>query len=191
MCSNRFQTTSDFRNHLTAVHRVNDPKVDLTEVESECRIEGNSNDPIEAIDLTEVESECRIEGNSNDPIEAIDLTEVESESRIEGNSNDPIEAIDLTEVESECRIEGNSNDPIEAIDLTEVESECRIEGNSNDPIEAIYVARYHIHHNWHYTVRLRVSLGNLSDVCAKHVKPRTIPVSFGRRDTSIATESSL
>ncbi|GFT69868.1 hypothetical protein TNCV_399261 [Trichonephila clavipes] len=106
MCSNRFQTTSDLRNHLTAVHRVNDPKgficvyceksftkkfnmqrhmklihkvdvqakIDLTEVESECRIEGNSNDPIEAIDLTEVESECRIEGNSNDPIE--------------GNSND-------------------------------------------------------------------------------------------------------
>ncbi|GFX65740.1 hypothetical protein TNCV_4094321 [Trichonephila clavipes] len=117
MCSNRFQTTSDLRNHLTAVHRVNDPKVDLTEVESESRIEGNSNDPIEAIDLTEVESESRIEGNSNDPIEAIDLTEVESESRIEGNSNDPIEAIDLTEnVESESRIEkGNSNDPIEAM----------------------------------------------------------------------------
>ncbi|GFV16586.1 hypothetical protein TNCV_4417742 [Trichonephila clavipes] len=36
-----------------------------------------------------------------------------------------------------------------------------------------------------------VSLDNLSDVCAKHVKPRTIPVSFGRLDTSIATESSL
>ncbi|GFY15603.1 hypothetical protein TNCV_1282511 [Trichonephila clavipes] len=36
-----------------------------------------------------------------------------------------------------------------------------------------------------------VSLGNLSDVCAKHVKPRTISVRFGRLDTSIATESSL
>ncbi|GFY79249.1 hypothetical protein TNIN_200871, partial [Trichonephila inaurata madagascariensis] len=26
MCSNRFQTTSDLRNHLTAAHGVNDPK---------------------------------------------------------------------------------------------------------------------------------------------------------------------
>ncbi|GFT03953.1 hypothetical protein TNCV_1731031 [Trichonephila clavipes] len=36
-----------------------------------------------------------------------------------------------------------------------------------------------------------VSLGNLSGICAKHVKPRTIPVSFGRLDTSLVTKSSL
>ncbi|GFU31410.1 hypothetical protein TNCV_3879972 [Trichonephila clavipes] len=147
MCSNRFQTTSDLRNHLTAVHRVNDPKGFICVYCEKSFIKKfnmqrhmkliHKVDVQTKIDLTEVESESRIEGNSNDPIEAIDLTEVESESRIEGNSNDPIEAIDLTEVESESRIEGNSNDPIEAIDLTEVESESRIEGNSNDPIEAM------------------------------------------------------
>ncbi|GFU79708.1 hypothetical protein TNCV_4037151 [Trichonephila clavipes] len=57
----------------------------------------------------------------------------------------------------------------------------------------VYVARYHIHHMWHYRVRLRESgqpIGRLRKTC-KNAFPRTIPVSFGRLDTSIATESSL
>ncbi|GFU07642.1 hypothetical protein TNCV_1646681 [Trichonephila clavipes] len=51
----------------------------------------------------------------------------------------------------------------------------------------------HIHHIWHYRVRLRESgqpIGRLRKTC-KNAFPRTIPVSFGRLDTPIATESSL
>ncbi|GFW31802.1 HTH_48 domain-containing protein [Trichonephila clavipes] len=51
-----------------------------------------------------------------------------------------------------------------------------------------------IHHIWHYRVRLRESgqatIGRLRKTC-KNAFPRTIPVSFGRLDTLIATESSL
>ncbi|GFW44114.1 histone-lysine N-methyltransferase SETMAR [Trichonephila clavipes] len=50
-----------------------------------------------------------------------------------------------------------------------------------------------IHHIWHYRVRLRESgqpIGRLRKTC-KNAFPRTIPVSFGRLDTSRATESSL
>ncbi|GFW04018.1 DUF1758 domain-containing protein [Trichonephila clavipes] len=57
----------------------------------------------------------------------------------------------------------------------------------------VYVALYHIHHIWHHRVRLRESgqpIGRLRKTC-KNAFPRTIPVSFGRLDTSIATESSL
>ncbi|GFX81644.1 hypothetical protein TNCV_4644841 [Trichonephila clavipes] len=57
----------------------------------------------------------------------------------------------------------------------------------------VYVALYHIHHIWHYRVRLRESgqpIGRLRKTC-KNAFPRTIPVSLGRHDTSIATESSL
>ncbi|GFW81211.1 hypothetical protein TNCV_375601 [Trichonephila clavipes] len=46
---------------------------------------------------------------------------------------------------------------------------------------------------WHYRVRLRESgqpIGRLRKTC-KNAFPRTIPVSFGRLDTPIATESSL
>ncbi|GFV89145.1 hypothetical protein TNCV_4913441 [Trichonephila clavipes] len=49
-----------------------------------------------------------------------------------------------------------------------------------------------IHHIWHYRVRLRESgqpIGRLRKTC-KNAFPRTIPVSFGRLDTPIATESS-
>ncbi|GFV06643.1 uncharacterized protein TNCV_2949651 [Trichonephila clavipes] len=56
----------------------------------------------------------------------------------------------------------------------------------------VYVARYNIHHIWHYRVRLRESgkpIGRLCKTC-KNAFPHTIPVSFGRLDTSIATESS-
>ncbi|GFT00204.1 uncharacterized protein TNCV_462731 [Trichonephila clavipes] len=52
---------------------------------------------------------------------------------------------------------------------------------------------YHIHHIWHYRVRLRESgqpIERLRKTC-KNAFPRTIPVSFGRLDTPIATESSL
>ncbi|GFV84781.1 uncharacterized protein TNCV_4297631 [Trichonephila clavipes] len=52
---------------------------------------------------------------------------------------------------------------------------------------------YHIHHIWHYRARLRESgqpIGRLRKTC-KNAFPRTIPVSSGRLDTSIATESSL
>ncbi|GFY06772.1 hypothetical protein TNCV_2203051 [Trichonephila clavipes] len=57
----------------------------------------------------------------------------------------------------------------------------------------VNVALYHIHHIWHYRVRLRESgqpIGRLRKTC-KNAFPRTIPVSFGRLDTPIATESSL
>ncbi|GFU54909.1 uncharacterized protein TNCV_1464171 [Trichonephila clavipes] len=57
----------------------------------------------------------------------------------------------------------------------------------------VYVALYHIHHIWRYRVRLRESgtpIGRLRKTCKKAF-PRTIPVSFGRLDTPIATESSL
>ncbi|GFV28471.1 uncharacterized protein TNCV_3984221 [Trichonephila clavipes] len=57
----------------------------------------------------------------------------------------------------------------------------------------VNVALYHIHHIWHYRIRLRESgqpIGRLSKTC-KNAFPRTIPVSFGRLDTPIATESSL
>ncbi|GFS83748.1 hypothetical protein TNCV_610841 [Trichonephila clavipes] len=56
----------------------------------------------------------------------------------------------------------------------------------------VNVALYHIHHIWHYGVRLRESgqpIGRLRKTC-KNAFPRTIPVSFGRLDTPIATESS-
>ncbi|GFV01309.1 hypothetical protein TNCV_3375431 [Trichonephila clavipes] len=56
----------------------------------------------------------------------------------------------------------------------------------------VNVALYHIHHIWHYRVRLRESgqpIGRLRKTC-KNAFPRTIPVSFGRLDTPIATESS-
>ncbi|GFW64436.1 hypothetical protein TNCV_812711 [Trichonephila clavipes] len=56
----------------------------------------------------------------------------------------------------------------------------------------VNVALYHIHHIWHYKVRLRESgqpIGRLRKLC-KNAFPRAIPVSFGRLDTSIATESS-
>ncbi|GFV82401.1 hypothetical protein TNCV_643621 [Trichonephila clavipes] len=48
-------------------------------------------------------------------------------------------------------------------------------------------------HIWHYRVRLRKSgqpIGRLRKTC-KNAFPRTIPVSFGRLDTPITTESSL
>ncbi|GFT46270.1 hypothetical protein TNCV_3126451 [Trichonephila clavipes] len=51
----------------------------------------------------------------------------------------------------------------------------------------------HIHHIWHYRVRLRESgqpIGRLRKTC-KNAFPGTIPVSFSRLDTPIATESSL
>ncbi|GFX98304.1 hypothetical protein TNCV_4909471 [Trichonephila clavipes] len=57
----------------------------------------------------------------------------------------------------------------------------------------VNVALYHIHHIWHYRVRLRKSgqpIGRLRKTC-KNAFPRTIPVSFGRLDTPIATESRL
>ncbi|GFW05219.1 uncharacterized protein TNCV_2905091 [Trichonephila clavipes] len=57
----------------------------------------------------------------------------------------------------------------------------------------VNVDLYHIHHIWHYRVRLRESgepIGRLRKTC-KNAFPRTIPVSFGRLDTPIATESSL
>ncbi|GFW83617.1 transposable element Tcb2 transposase [Trichonephila clavipes] len=57
----------------------------------------------------------------------------------------------------------------------------------------VNVALYHIHHIWHYKVRLRESgqpIGRLRKTC-KNAFPRTILVSFGRLDTPIATESSL
>ncbi|GFX16281.1 DDE_3 domain-containing protein [Trichonephila clavipes] len=57
----------------------------------------------------------------------------------------------------------------------------------------VNVALYHIHHIWHYRIRLRESgqpIGRLRKTC-KNAFPRTIPVSFGRLDTPIATESSL
>ncbi|GFW60783.1 retrovirus-related Pol polyprotein from transposon 412 [Trichonephila clavipes] len=57
----------------------------------------------------------------------------------------------------------------------------------------VNVALYHIHHIWHYRVRLRESgqpIGRLRKTC-KNAFPRTIPVSFGRLDTPIPTESSL
>ncbi|GFW96248.1 uncharacterized protein TNCV_572191 [Trichonephila clavipes] len=57
----------------------------------------------------------------------------------------------------------------------------------------VNVALYHIHHIWHYRVRLRESgqpIGRLRKTC-KNAFPRSIPVSFGRLDTPIATESSL
>ncbi|GFV29178.1 DUF4817 domain-containing protein [Trichonephila clavipes] len=57
----------------------------------------------------------------------------------------------------------------------------------------VNVALYHIHHIWHYRVRLRESgqpIGRLRKTC-KNAFPRTIPVRFGRLDTPIATESSL
>ncbi|GFX67791.1 c2H2-type domain-containing protein [Trichonephila clavipes] len=86
MCSNPFQTTSDLRNHLTAVHRVNDPKGFIC-VYCEKSFTKKFNmqrhmklvhkvDVQAKIDLTEVESECRIEGNSNDLIEAKKKIEV-------------------------------------------------------------------------------------------------------------------
>ncbi|GFV61332.1 hypothetical protein TNCV_445481 [Trichonephila clavipes] len=56
----------------------------------------------------------------------------------------------------------------------------------------VNVALYHIHHIWHYRVRLRESgqpIGRLRKTC-KNAFPRTIPVSFGRLDIPIATESS-
>ncbi|GFW38731.1 probable RNA-directed DNA polymerase from transposon BS [Trichonephila clavipes] len=57
----------------------------------------------------------------------------------------------------------------------------------------VYVALYHIHHIWHFRVRLRESgqpIGRLRKTCKKAF-PRTILVSFGRLDTPIATDSSL
>ncbi|GFU03471.1 retrovirus-related Pol polyprotein from transposon opus [Trichonephila clavipes] len=57
----------------------------------------------------------------------------------------------------------------------------------------VNVALYHIHHIWHYRARLRESgqtIGRLRKTC-KNAFPRSIPVSFGRLDTPIATESSL
>ncbi|GFU79017.1 acyl-CoA dehydrogenase family member 11 [Trichonephila clavipes] len=57
----------------------------------------------------------------------------------------------------------------------------------------VYVALYPIHHIWHYRVRLRESgqpIGRLRKA-RNNAFPRTIPVSFIRLDTSIATESSL
>ncbi|GFR30434.1 uncharacterized protein TNCT_161421 [Trichonephila clavata] len=80
MCSNCFQTTSDLKNHLTAVHDVNDPKSFIC-VYCEKSFTRKFNlqrhmklihkiDVKQKIDLTGVESECRIEGNSNDPTEA-------------------------------------------------------------------------------------------------------------------------
>ncbi|GFV12114.1 HTH_48 domain-containing protein [Trichonephila clavipes] len=57
----------------------------------------------------------------------------------------------------------------------------------------VNVALYHIHHIWHFRVRLREPgqpIGRLRKTC-KNAFPRTIPVSFGRLDTPIATESSL
>ncbi|GFV26591.1 uncharacterized protein TNCV_624731 [Trichonephila clavipes] len=57
----------------------------------------------------------------------------------------------------------------------------------------VNVALYPIHHIWHYRVRLRESgqpIRRLRKTC-KNAFPRTIPVSFGRFDTPIATESSL
>ncbi|GFT79542.1 hypothetical protein TNCV_1326031 [Trichonephila clavipes] len=53
----------------------------------------------------------------------------------------------------------------------------------------VNVALYHIHHIWHYRVRLRESgqpIGRLRKTC-KNAFPRTIPVSFGRLDTPIPT----
>ncbi|GFV40344.1 hypothetical protein TNCV_4092081 [Trichonephila clavipes] len=52
----------------------------------------------------------------------------------------------------------------------------------------VNVALYHIHHIWHYRVRLRESrqpIGRLRKTC-KNAFPRTIPVSYGRLDTPIA-----
>ncbi|GFV09337.1 hypothetical protein TNCV_4585701 [Trichonephila clavipes] len=57
----------------------------------------------------------------------------------------------------------------------------------------VNVALYHIHHIRHYRVRLRESgqhIGRLRKTC-KNAFPRKIPVSIGRLDTPIATESSL
>ncbi|GFW34355.1 ATP-dependent DNA helicase [Trichonephila clavipes] len=64
---------------------------------------------------------------------------------------------------------------------------------STNVISIVNVALYHIHHIWHYRVRLRESgqpIGRLRKTC-KNAFPRTIPVSFGRLDAPIATESSL
>ncbi|GFX64825.1 retrovirus-related Pol polyprotein from transposon 297 [Trichonephila clavipes] len=55
----------------------------------------------------------------------------------------------------------------------------------------VNVALYHIHHIWHYRVRLRESgqpIGRLRKTC-KNAFPRSILVSFGRLDTPITTES--
>ncbi|GFW58205.1 uncharacterized protein TNCV_2633791 [Trichonephila clavipes] len=57
----------------------------------------------------------------------------------------------------------------------------------------VNVALCHIHHIWHSRERLRESgqpIGRLRKTC-KNAVPRTIPISFGRVDTSIATESIL
>ncbi|GFX77270.1 hypothetical protein TNCV_5064011 [Trichonephila clavipes] len=64
---------------------------------------------------------------------------------------------------------------------------------SQGTMSLVNVALYHIHHIWHYRVHLRESgqpIGRLRKTC-KNAFPRTIPVSFGRLDTPIATESSL
>ncbi|GFW71471.1 hypothetical protein TNCV_3459971 [Trichonephila clavipes] len=71
---------------------------------------------------------------------------------------------------------------------------CPRRGKSMELRErTVYVALNPIHHIWHYRVRLRESgqpIGRQCKTC-KNAFPRTIPVSFGRLDTYIATESSL
>ncbi|GFX59882.1 hypothetical protein TNCV_4983951 [Trichonephila clavipes] len=81
----------------------------------------------------------------------------------------------------------------DVISVSDKTSKSAIQYKCHSKNSLVYVALYHIHHIWHYRVRLRESeqpIGRLRKTC-KNAFPRTIPVSFGRLDTSRATESSL